>query len=132
MSSRPLPKLKPALWDALIYAAVALLAAAVLAATFGGRSGDLTVEVSLGGEVVAQCPLAALQDPMTFTNNGVTLTVSPREEGVCVSSSDCPTQDCVHTGTIRRAGQSIVCLPGRMVVHLSGTPAADAPDVIVG
>ena len=131
MSLRPLPKLRPTLWDALIYAAVGLLAAAVLAATFGSRSGVLTVEVSLGGQVVAQCPLAALEAPMTFTNNGVTLTVSPREGGVCVSSSDCPTQDCVHTGVITRAGQSIVCLSAQVVVHLEGT-APDAPDVIVG
>ena len=35
-------------------------------------------------------------------------------------SSDCPTQDCVHTGTITRSGQSIVCLPARVSVVLTG------------
>ena len=50
---------------------------------------------------------------------------------MAVTDSDCPTQDCVHTGVITRAGQSIVCLPAQVVVHLEGT-ASDAPDVIVG
>ena len=51
---------------------------------------------------------------------------------VSVTDSDCPTQDCVHTGAISRAGQSIVCLPAQVVVHLEGASVPDAPDVIVG
>ena len=45
-----------------------------------------------------------------------------------VSSSDCPTQDCVRTGTISRGGQSIVCLPARIIIQLTGG-AADSNDV---
>ena len=33
---------------------------------------------------------------------------------------------------LSRAGQSIVCLPAQVVVHLEGASAPDAPDVIVG
>ena len=39
--------------------------------------------------------------------------------------------DCVRTGTITRAGQSIVCLPEQVVVQLTGA-SADGPDVILG
>ena len=60
------------------------------------------------------------------------LTVRVSADGAYVSHSDCPTQECVHTGVIRRAGQSIVCLPAQVVVYLEGKPAAGAPDVIVG
>ena len=49
-----------------------------------------------------------------------------------MTDSDCPTQDCVHTGAISRAGQSIVCLPAQVVVHLEGASVPDAPDAIVG
>ena len=52
--------------------------------------------------------------------------------GVAVTDSNCPTQDCVHTGCITRTGQSIVCLPAQVVVHLEGASSPDAPDVIVG
>ena len=56
------------------------------------------------------------------------------EVGVRVETSDCPTQDCVHTGTITRAGQSIVCLPARIIIQLQGGAQADgdAPDVVIG
>ena len=36
--------------------------------------------------------------------------------------------DCVRTGTISRGGQSIVCLPARIVIQLTGG-AADSNDV---
>ena len=52
--------------------------------------------------------------------------------GVRVEEADCPTQDCVHTGTITRAGQSIVCLPARIIIRLEGGPVdKDAPDVVI-
>ena len=50
-----------------------------------------------------------------------------------MEEADCPTQDCVHTGTITRAGQSIVCLPARIIIRLEGgTVDKDAPDVVIG
>ena len=50
-----------------------------------------------------------------------------------MEEADCPTQDCVHTGTITRTGQSIVCLPARIIIRLEGgTVDKDAPDVVIG
>ena len=49
---------------------------------------------------------------------------------VRVSESDCPNQDCVHSGAISRAGQSIVCLPARVADTLEG--AASDYDLIAG
>ena len=48
-----------------------------------------------------------------------------------VAESDCPTQDCVHSSAISRAGQSIVCLPAGVVVEACGEEA-DAFDAIGG
>jgi len=133
MSCKPSPKTKPTPWDALIVAAVVALAAIVAVVFYGDRAADadLTVVVSVGGEQVESIPLAEL-DTRTYSHNGITLTVAAEAGGVCVERSDCPTQDCVHTGTITRAGQSVVCLPAQIVIHLEGAPSADAPDLIVG
>ena len=49
---------------------------------------------------------------------------------VSVTQSDCPGQDCVHSGAVSRAGQSIVCLPARVAVTLEG--AASDYDLIAG
>lgn len=51
------------------------------------------------------------------------LTIEMTPEGVRVAQSDCPGGDCVRTGTITRAGQSIVCLPEQVVVQLTGASA---------
>ena len=111
--------------------------------TLRRRGAELPVVViSVGGEEVERISLTAMPDaPMRIEGrNGYTLSVSPsfndlpgaKGMGVYVSHSDCPTQECVRTGVIRRAGQSIVCLPAQVVVYLEGTPAAGQPDVIVG
>ena len=66
----------------------------------------------------------------TYANNGYTLTVTAAGGAVSVTQSDCPGQDCVHSGAVSRAGQSIVCLPARIVVELVG--AADGYDLVTG
>ena len=87
--------------------------------------------ISVGGQETQRTGLKDFA-PTTLSHNGYTLTVAADGDSVWVSDSDCPTQDCVHTGHIRRGGQSIVCLPAQVVVHLEGAASPDAPDVIVG
>lgn len=119
-------------FDALVALIIALLA--VVAALWfylpRSQSGQLTVVISVAGEETRRVPLSDFTET-TVTGGSYTLRVSTRDGGVAVTDSDCPTQDCVHTGVITRAGQSIVCLPAQVVVHLEGT-APDAPDMIVG
>ena len=123
--SRP-PELRPSRWDALVVLAVLALAALVAARTLFGASdqspGGLTVVVSVDGEEVERAPLTAYAGEHRYAAGGYTLTVSAEDGEVFVSQSDCPGQDCVHTGPISRAGQSIVCLPARVAVTLAGAP----------
>lgn len=127
------PELKFNRFDALVLLAVAVLAAVTALWFYStrGHSGELTVVISVGGEETQRTVLSAFTES-TVTSRGYTLRVAAEDGGVAVTESDCPTQDCVHTGVIRRAGQSVVCLPAQVVVHLEGSAASDAPDVIVG
>ena len=142
------PKLTPGKYDLIVVAAVLALAA-LLGARFwlspAPESGTLLAVVEIDGAEVDRFTLAqAAEETRTYTNNGVTLTVAPcvtvkrdaetrtqtETAGVRVVSSDCPTQDCVHTGQISRAGQRLVCLPAHIVITLAG---ADADyDLITG
>lgn len=130
------PKLKPNLWDALVVISVILLAAATAWTVWqdGGETGALTVVVSADGvEIDRFAPADLAGAPRSYTRNGVTLTVAAEQGGgVRVSGSDCPTQDCVHTGAIFQSGQSIVCLPGRIIIQLTGGTAENAVDVVIG
>lgn len=122
--------------DALVALAVALLAAVTALLFYLPRtqSGHLTAVITQHGQVVRCVALSGMDKEQVIELDDGTyhLTVRVSAAGAYVSHSDCPTQDCVHTGAISRAGQSIVCLPAQVVVYLEGTPAAGQPDVIVG
>ena len=125
------PELKPTKWDALVVLAVLLLALLLAARPYfaAKTAGELTVEVTVDGETVERCALSAYTGG-TYESRGYTLTVAAENGVVRVSESDCPNQDCVHSGAISRAGQSVVCLPARIAVTLEGA-AADY-DLIAG
>ena len=124
------PELKPTRRDALVVLAVLAAAAVIGARTFFAPQGaGLTVCVAIDGETVERCALESYAGG-TYESRGYTLTVAAEDGAVRVSGSDCPNQDCVRSGAISRAGQSIVCLPARVAVTLEG--AADGYDLIAG
>ena len=142
-------KEKPNKYDAIVVLLVLALALMLAARSvlFRGPqdAGELTVVVEIDGAEVDRFPLTSLEN-RTYSANGVTLTLAPGvsgaepssafapedfERGIAVAVSDCPTRDCVRTGAITKAGQAIVCLPGRIVITLEGASAADY-DIITG
>ena len=137
------PSLRPKPLDALV-AAVVIALAVVTALLFylpkTGNGDQLTLVITVGGQEQSRTPVTQLPDgPVRIEGRGgYTLTLSPSysdlpfspEWSVRVSDSDCPGQDCVHTGPISRAGQSIVCLPAQVVISLVG--AASDVDAVLG
>ena len=136
MRMKSSPKLRPNGWDALVAGAVLALAVlcGILVWTGGGDSGALTAVVSVDGEVTERVALSGLTAPeeRTYTHNGYTLHVTFTAESAQVTASDCPTQDCVHTGAISRSGQSIVCLPARVTIRLVGGSGDADVDAVIG
>ena len=127
------PKLRPGIWDALVALTVAVLAVACAWTVWGGQdeSGALTAAVSVDGVETER--LALEEAERTIQAGGYTLRLRLTETEVWVESSDCPTQDCVHTGHISRSGQSIVCLPARVIVRLEGGETVDTGvDAVIG
>lgn len=131
-SKRSQPELKPKPLDALVVLAVLLLGVAAAWLAYGGENiGALTATVKHRGQVVARVELSSLTEEKTVSIDGVYhLTVTLDRTGAAVTDSDCPGQDCLHTGRITRAGQSIVCLPEQVIVTLEGK--APSPDVVLG
>ena len=132
MRSSAADRVRPTPLDALVALAVLAAAAAILFA-FRPKSGNfLTARIVLDNELVAELPLSALTQSVTLDVPGARypITVEAEHGRVRVSHSDCPSQDCVHTGWVSRPGGQIICLPNRLVITVTGG-GADA-DAVTG
>ena len=126
------PKLRPTLWDGVVAALVAALAIVTILCFHGRRTGaPQAVTITHRGALIQTIRLTGLTETKTVAIDGdYHLEIQVDSGGVCVVHSDCPGQDCVHTGPISRAGQSIVCLPAQVVISLVG--AASDVDAVLG
>ena len=110
---------------------VILLATGVIlsiGAVILSRTGE-SVQVRVSGHVVASYPLSEDREvEISGADGGVNLLVI-RDGGARIEEASCPDRLCVGMGVIRRAGQSIICLPNQVVVEIvgsSGLPETDA------
>lgn len=104
--------------DLLAIAAVSLLAVLVFCCFVPKDSGGpVTAEVYQDGKLIKTVPLNA---DMTFEVSGKYInTVTVEKGSIAITASDCPGEDCVHSGAIRSSGRSIVCLPNGVEVRVS-------------
>lgn len=117
----------------LLLLAAALVFGAVLAAVLLLCSPGGTVQVRVAGAVTAAYPLDVdASYTITGANGGTNLLVI--EDGAArIEEASCPDGVCVHTGRIRRNGQSIVCLPNQVVVEIvSDTKNSSGVDITAG
>ena len=118
-------KLKFQRGDLLAVGLVVLLAAAVALAFLphNRTPENAQVQILQDGRLLRELPLA--QDSTVEIEAPYRCTVEIRGGQVAVTASSCPGEDCVHSGAIRRPGRSIVCLPNRLEVRISGTSDVD-------
>lgn len=113
--------------DILAILLVAAIAIASLIPVLPDRSAGDFIQIYQDGVLVQEFPLS---EDRTLTLSGqYTNTVTVRGGKAAITESDCPGEDCVHSGWIGSVGRSIVCLPNRVEVRISG--ASDV-DFIVG
>lgn len=108
--------------DVLLVAALLLLGGALALFLLATRREGGTVRVQIDGETVMELPLD--QDARLVLGEGEgtnTLTVSGGTAQIV--QADCPDQVCVRQGAVRYAGESIVCLPHRLIVTIEGGAA---------
>jgi hypothetical protein len=85
-------------------------------------------EVYQDGNLVQTLPLD--QDTPLVIRGTYSNTVTVENGSVFISQSDCPGEDCVHSGAIRSSGRSLVCLPNALEVRVV-TQTSDV-DFVVG
>ena len=103
--------------DVLAVVLVALLAVLV-AVCFIPRNSSAPVveEIYQAGKLLKTLPLD--QDTTLEISGLYTNTVSVKNGQIAITASDCPGEDCVHSGAIRSSGRSLVCLPNEVEVRV--------------
>ena len=93
------------------------------------RQTGASVIVEQNGKETARYALGEDRTVKIEGEGGYNLLVIENGEA-WLSEADCPNLLCVKTGKIRYAGQSIVCLPHRLAVRITG--GASALDAVTG
>jgi hypothetical protein len=117
--------------DFIIIAVVLAVAGVLLAFLYGGNSnsGDY-VQIEIDGQVTEVLPLNSDDTREIITDNGGTNTLIIKDGYADMTEANCPDETCVHTKKISRNGESIICLPHKVVVTVIKESSDDEIDAV--
>ncbi len=118
---------------------ILLIAALLLVAAIGGiylllfRGNGNTVTVTVDGKPYAEYALSEniTEDIYTGANGEHCNRLVICDGKALMENATCPDGICVAHRAIFRNGESIVCLPNRVVVTVTTVADTDAPDIVV-
>ena len=110
--------------DAILVAVLLVLGGALALFLHLTRQGGGYVSVQIDGETVMELPLGE-DARMTLGGDGHTNVLVIGDGTAQVVEASCPDQICVRQGAVRYAGESIVCLPHKLVVTVEGGTPGD-------
>ena len=114
----------------LILGLIAIIAAAGIWLFYSaGADHGLTAVVTVDGEVRAELPLDETDSIEIETEWGYNI-VHTENGQAFVAEADCRDQICVEHKKIEKTGETIVCLPHKMVVEIIG--GEEEMDMVVG
>ena len=102
--------------DWLAVALVLVLAVSVMLCFLPQKGNAAVAQIYLKGELVKT---VGLDKDQTFViTDQYTNEITVRDGRIAVTASDCPGQDCVHSGSIHNAGRILVCLPNGVEIRV--------------
>ena len=110
--------------DILLIAAVLVLSLGVWVYSLGTRQEGGYAEVAIDGKTVMELPLNV--DTSVVLGDGAHRNTLVIENGRAhISEASCPDHVCIRQGEICYDGQTIVCLPNKLVVTIRGGSPAE-------
>ena len=101
--------------DFIIVAVVLVIS--IMLFVFSFSDGEsLVAQVSLDGEAVRQVRLYELTEKESIRVGGCEILLE--RDGVTFLSSECPDKLCVNRGKLKKAGDTMACVPERVTVTL--------------
>ena len=120
--------LKLAVFDYVIIVFVLALSLTLIVCFSDNQSGAQQCVIEVDGKEYARFDMTLLTEEKVIdidSQYGRNVVVIDRG-GVSVTESSCPDGSEVKSGRITKPGQSLICLPNRVVVRLEGNSGVDA------
>ena len=91
------------------------------------------LEIRQNGSILMSLPLNTDTSQTITGENGETNTFQIKDGAVSMLRASCKDHTCISTGSITHTGESIVCLPHRLVLQIISSDRSEdaAPDAIV-
>lgn len=86
------------------------------------------LEVRQNGKVIMTLPLSENTTKTIENNSSGTNTFTVRDGAVTMTEADCGDYTCIQTGSITETGESIVCLPHRLVLQIVSNADSTEPE----
>ena len=116
----------------LVLSMVIIAAAAFLIINFAVKKDGSYAVIKVDGKVIKTLDLNSGETTIeVYGYQGGVNKVVINDGKVSMTEADCPDELCVKTGKISRVGETIVCLPHRVVVEIKGSPDDDSIDSVV-
>lgn len=116
-------------WDRVLLLSLLAAGAILAAAVWLNRTPGAQVTVTVDGRETASFPLEGETEYLIETSEGTNLLVISGGEAR-LWEADCPDRLCVKQGAIRYAGDSIICLPHKVVIEIRGGETGDGLDAM--
>ena len=117
LKSSKLPFLKG---DILLILFLCIIIVLLFVPSFSGADEKLTAEIFYEGELVSTVSLSEKEE-ITVGNCVLLL----EKDGVSFVSSDCHDKLCVKRGKLKRKGDTMACVPERVVAVIKGVSKED-------
>lgn len=103
-------------YDILLVVFLLVLCAVLFAFSFFGNGNSLKAEISVDGELVHTVKLEAIEESYIYNANGCEIYIG--KDGARFIKSPCEDSLCVKTGLLSENGDTMACVPQRVVLSI--------------
>lgn len=116
--------------DFILIGIILIIAVSIFAVLrFGAEDGSY-VNVEINGKVAQSYPLKEDRELVIETAENGKNTLVIKDGFASVTEANCPDKTCVHHKEISENGESIICLPHKLVITVSDKNEAEQIDAV--
>lgn len=107
--------------------ALSFLPEIILGASIGKGYNNTYAEITVSGKLYKTISLSehrGEEDIEIKTKEGINI-INIKDNKICIIEADCPDKVCMNPSYIEKAGESLVCLPHKVMIQIKGKSEDD-------